>query len=136
MNNADQKPRMDTDKHGLKYEMETKKIIGCAMTVLNTLGHGFLEKPYENALCVEFRIQDIPFVQQPRFDVIYKSVLVGEYVPDLIAFDTVIVDTKTIEKIGNIEKGQMINYLRISKLAIGLIINFKHARLEWERVVL
>ena len=51
------------------------------MEVLNTLGHGFLEKPYENALVVEFRLNGIPFKQQPRFDVIYKSLRVGEYFP-------------------------------------------------------
>jgi len=84
MNNSTEKPRMNTDEHGLRYGEESRKIIGCAMTVLNTLDHGFLEKPYENALCVEFGLQGIPFVQQHRFDVVYKSVIVGEYIPDLI----------------------------------------------------
>lgn len=60
------------------------------------LGHGLLEKPYENALCVEFGLRQIPYNQQPRFDVIYKSFKVGEYAPNLIVFDQVVVDTKTI----------------------------------------
>ena len=118
------------------FKEETHRIIGCAMEVLNTLGHGLLEKPYENALVVEFGQQGIPCRQQPRFPVIYKSVNVGEYVPDLIAFDTIIVDTKAIEKIGNNEKAQMINYLKITGLRVGLILNFKHSKLEWERIVL
>ena len=118
------------------FKEETHRIIGCAMEVLNTLGHGLLEKPYENALVVEFGQQGIPCRQQPRFPVIYKSVNVGEYVPDLIAFDAIIVDTKAIEKIGNNEKAQMINYLKITGLRVGLILNFKHSKLEWERIVL
>ena len=106
------------------------------MEVLNTLGHGLLEKPYENALCVEMSQRSIPFVQQPRFDVIYKTCKVGEYIPDLIAWNKIIIDTKTIEKIGDPEKGQMINYLKITGLQVGLIINFKHAKLHWERIAL
>ena len=127
---------MDTD--GLRFEMkkETYAIIGAAMEVLNTLGHGLLEKPYENAMVVEFGEQEIPFRQQPRFDVVYKSVKVGEYVPDLIAYGKIVVDTKTIEKISNHEKGQMLNYLKITGLKVGLILNFKHAKLDWERLVL
>ena len=118
------------------FKEETHKIIGCAFEVLNTLGHGLLEKPYENAMAVEFKHQSIPYRQQPRFPVIYKSVNVGEYIPDLIAFDSIIVDTKVIEAIGNNEVAQMINYLKITKLRVGLILNFKHAKLEWQRIVL
>jgi GxxExxY protein len=127
---------MDTNKHELLYKEEVYQVVGCAMEVLNTLGNGLLEKPYENALVVEFQQQGIPYAQQPRFPVIYKSVNVGEYIPDLIVFDKIIVDTKAIEKIGNIEKAQIINYLKITGLRVGLLLNFKHAKLEWERIVL
>ncbi len=89
---------MDTNEHELLCREEVFQIVGCAFEVLNSLGHGLLEKPYENALAVEFGIRGIPFVQQPRFPVIYKSVNVGEYVPDLIVFDKIIVDTKTMKK--------------------------------------
>ncbi len=127
---------MDTDKHRFLLKEETHQIIGCAFEVLNTLGHGLLEKPYENALVVEFRLKGIPYKQQARFPVIYKAVQVGEYIPDLIAFDQVVVDTKVIELIGNNEKAQIINYLKITGLRVGLILNFKHAKLEWERIIL
>lgn len=127
---------MDTNKHELLLKDEVFQVVGCAMEVLNTLGHGLLEKPYENALVVEFQQQGIHFAQQPRFPVIYKSVNVGEYIPDLIVFDKIIVDTKAIEKIGNNEKAQIINYLKITGLRVGLLLNFKHAKLEWERIVL
>ena len=129
-------PQMNTDRHRFLHKEETHRLIGCAMEVINTLGHGLLEKPYENALVVEFKLQHIPFQQQPRFSVLYKSVHVGEYIPDLIAFNKIVIDTKTIEHIGNSEKGQMINYLKITGLKVGLIINFKHPKLEWERIIL
>ena len=127
---------MNTDGHGLLNEDETRQIIGCAMEVLNGLGHGLLEKPYENALVVEFGLRGISFKQQPRFDVVYKSVKVGEYIPDLIAFDRVVVDTKVIEKITDLEMGQILNYLKITGLKVGLILNFKRPKLEWKRIVL
>jgi GxxExxY protein len=118
------------------YKEETHRIIGCAFEVLNTLGHGLLEKPYENALVVEFMEQNMIYKQQPRFPVIYKTVNVGEYIPDLVVFDKIIVDTKTIAEIGNNEKAQMINYLKITGLKVGLIINFKYSKLQWERIAL
>ena len=64
---------------------EVYEIIGCAMEVLNSIGHGYHEKSYENALVVEFALREIPFLQQPRFEFIYKEVPVGIYIPDIIA---------------------------------------------------
>lgn len=127
---------MNTNTHELFLKEEVFQVIGCAMEVLNTLGHGLLEKPYENALVVEFGLRGITFQQQPRFDVIYKTVKVGEYIPDLIVFDQIVVDTKTIERITDVERGQILNYLKITGLKVGVILNFKRAKLEWERLVL
>ncbi len=115
---------------------EVHDIVGCAFEVLNELGCGLLEKPYENALCIEFRLRGIPFRQQPRFDVIYKGIKVGDYIPDLIAYDNIVIDTKSISGITDIERGQVLNYLKITGCKVGLILNFKHPRLEWERLVL
>jgi GxxExxY protein len=115
---------------------EVYRIVGCAMEVLNELGHGLNEKPYENALVVEFGLRQIPFVQQPRYEVRYKGVNVGEYVPDLIAFNAVVVDAKVIDAVTDHERGQMLNYLRITGRKVGVILNFKRAKLEWERIVL
>ena len=127
---------MVTNKHELLLKEEVFQVVGCAFEVLNTLGHGLLEKPYENALVVELGLKQIPFQQQSRFPVIYKTVQVGEYIPDLIVFDQIVVDTKAIERIGNNEKAQILNYLKITGLRVGLLLNFKHAKLEWERIVL
>ena len=129
-------PQMNTNEHKLILGDEVRQIVGCAFEVLNTLGHGLLEKPYENALCVEFKLRNIPFAQQPRFNVVYKGVKVGDYIPDLVAYNSIVVDAKTIERITDVERGQILNYLKITGCKVGLILNFKHPRLEWERLVL
>ena len=119
----------------LLLKEEVFQIVGAAIEVLNGLGHGLHEKPYENALVVEFGIREIPLLQQQRFDVIYKAVKVSEYVPDLIVHGKIVVDVKVIDRITDHERGQMLNYLRITHRAVGVILNFKRAKLEWERLV-
>ena len=136
---------MDTDqrpdlRHGggskLLLKAETEAVIGFAFEVLNEIGHGLNEKIYENSLTVLFKLNNIAFDQQRRFPVVFRGVHVGEFIPDLITFGSVIVDTKVIDRITDYERGQMLNYLRITKLRVGLILNFKNARLEFDRIVL
>jgi GxxExxY protein len=127
---------MHTNDDKLLYKDEVFQIVGCSIEVLNTLGHGIVEKPYENALVVEFQLREIPIRQQPVFDVLYKGNKVGLFVPDLIAFESIVVDTKVIDRITDHERGLMLNYLRITNLRVGVILNFKHRKLEWERIVL
>jgi GxxExxY protein len=136
---------MDTDKRSdlrrggeskLLLKAETEKIIGFAFEVLNEVGHGMNEKIYENSLTALFKLNSVAFDQQRRFPVFFRRAEVGEFIPDLIAFGSVIVDTKVIDRITDYERGQMLNYLRIAKLRVGLILNFKNPRLEWERIVL
>jgi GxxExxY protein len=128
---------MNTNKSELLLlKNEVFQVVGCAIEILNTLGHGLLEKPYENALVVEFGLRKLPFRQQPSFDVVYKGQTVGVFIPDLIAFDAAVVDTKVIDRITDHERGLMLNYLRITGLRVGVILNFKHPKLEWERIAL
>lgn len=127
---------MDTNEDKLLLKQEVFQIVGSAIEVLNTLGNGLIEKPCENALVVEFGLRKIPFRQQPSFDVLYKGHKIGPFVPDLIGFDYVVIDTKVIDRITDHERGLMLNYLRIANLRIGVILNFKRAKLEWERIVL
>lgn len=117
------------------YKVESQQIVGAAMDVLNAIGHGFHEKPYENALVFEFQLRGIPCGQQRRYDIIYKEHKVGEYIPDLIVYDKIVVDTKVIERITDNELGQMLNYLKVTGFRLGYILNFKHGKLEWKRVV-
>jgi GxxExxY protein len=127
---------MNANKHELLLQKEVYAVVGCAIEVLNVLGHGLHEKVYENCLCVEFRLRNISYNQQERHQVLYKGELVGEYIPDLVVQQKLIVDTKTIDRITDHERGQMLNYLRITTLPVGIILNFRHARLEWERLAL
>lgn len=115
---------------------ETRQIIACAHEVLNTLGHGLTEKAYENAIVREFVLRQVPYVQQPRYPVDYKGARVGEFIPDLIVFDRVIVDAKVVDRLSEQEAGQIVNYLRITQLRVGLILNFRHPRLQCRRFVL
>ena len=129
---------MNTDQRGfnLPEGTVTHAIIGAAFDVLNGIGHGLHEKPHENALVVEFGLRELGLEQQKPFPVIYKGIKVGEFIPDLTVDSSVIVDAKVIDRITDIERGQKLNYLRITGLKVGLIINFKKPKLEWERIVL
>ena len=114
----------------------TYQIIGSAMKVHTELGPGLREKPYENALAIEFEEQGISFQQQPCFPIFYHGKPVGDCRPDFIVFDEIIVDCKAISTIGDNEIGQVLNYLRISSRNVGLILNFHGVKLEFKRVVL
>ena len=127
---------MGTNTEKLLLKDEVFQVVGCAIEVLNTLGHGLVEKPYEHALVIEFLLRQIPFKQQPPYDVLYKGHKIGLFIPDLIVFDSLVVDTKVIDKITDHERGLMLNYLRITALRVGVILNFKHRKLEWERIAL
>jgi GxxExxY protein len=87
-------------------------------------------------LIIELRARGVEVEPQRRFDVHYKGATVGEFVPDLIVGRSVIVDTKTVDQLGALERGRMINYLRVTRLSVGLNINFKHSKLTWDRVLL
>ena len=125
---------------GLMKELIEKelvfKIIGCAMEVHNELGHGLREKTYERALCREFNLQSIFYDQQAVYPVFYKGEQIDDYIPDLIVGKRVVVDTKTIEAVCDEERGKMLNYLKITGIKVGLLINFKHPKLLRERIVL
>jgi len=136
MNTDDRADLLYAPPSKLLFKKETEKILGCALEMLNEAGHGLHEKIYENSLTVAFRLLGIPFDQQRRFPVLFRGEAVGEFVPDLLVFNAVVVDPKVIDRITDHERGQMLNYLRITKMRVGLILNFKHARLEWERAVL
>lgn len=123
---------MDANQHLEEKEL-VYQIVGCAIAVLNELGHGLREKTYERALCIEFKLQELKFSQQTIFPVSYKGETIDEFIPDLLVENRVVVDTKTIDSIGENEIGQMLNYLKVTGLNS---LNSKHSKLQWKRVVL
>lgn len=114
----------------------TYKIIGAAMDVHNELGPGLREKPYENALCIALRNDGIHVEQQRQFPIRFRGIIVGDCTPDLVFEKAVIVDAKSIDSIGDSEVAQMLNYLRIASMQLGLVINFRNPKVEIKRVSL
>jgi GxxExxY protein len=111
------------------------RVIGCAFTVLNTLGAGFLEKVYENALAHELRAAGLEVVQQVRLTVRYKDAVVGEYFADLLVEDALLVELKTVKALDEAHRMQCTNYLKATGLPLCLLLNFGGVRLEIKRVV-
>ena len=112
------------------------RIVGCAMAVNNEIGHGLREKTYERALCLELEHEGISYSQQTKYPVHYRGKIIDEFVPDLAVENKVIVEAKTVESIRDEHRGQLLNYLRITGIRVGLILNFRHPKLERERLVL
>ena len=117
------------------HEELSGKIIGAAMTMLNELGPGLDEKIYERALVIELRKRGHVVEQQRPFPVHYSGELVGTLVPDTIVDGLVIADPKVVEVFSDTHVRQMIGYLAITKLKLALLLSFKHAKLQWKRVV-
>jgi GxxExxY protein len=102
----------------------TEKILSCAIDVHRQLGPGLLESVYESALSIELRYRGIPFKRQVGFPLYYRDELISEHRPDLIVEDTVIVEVKTVERFAPIHTAQMLTYLRVTSLQLGLLLNF------------
>jgi GxxExxY protein len=116
---------------------QTYALIGAAMEVHTTLGHGFLEPVYQEALAVELALRDIPFRREAPFGIAYKNArLAVSYKADFLCFDAVIVELKALAKLSSVEEAQVINYLKASGLKRALLFNFGAQRLEHRRFVL
>jgi GxxExxY protein len=113
----------------------SRLVIGCALTVANTLGTGFVEEVYKNALAHEIRKNGIAVAQQRGVVVRYDDVIVGEYTTDLLVDDLVIVELKAVRVLDNIHHAQCLNYLWASGLHLCLLLTFGTPRLEIKRVV-
>lgn len=135
--------QMDADKDFVLSQKDwfkainqiSEKVIGCAYKVSNTLGSGFLEKVYENALVLEIRKSGLVVVQQFPVDVFYDDVVVGKFVADLLVENQVLVELKTVQKIDEVHVGQCLNYLKATGLPLCLLINFYKPRVEIRRVI-
>lgn len=135
---------MDTDKAQddrrmaqvprFEHDALTERIIGCAYTVLNTLGPGFLEKVYENALAHELRKAGLPVVTQCRIAVMYDGIVVGEYLGDLLVEGRVLIELKVVKAFDDSHLAQSLNYLTATGLKTCLLLNFGTATLGIKRV--
>ena len=120
----------------LKYKELTHKIIGCAMEVHKELGPGFLEAIYQEALEIEFSMQNIPYKSQPKINSYYKKKRLKKfYKPDFLVFNKIVVEIKAEKKLTPIDEVQVINSLKCTKKEVALLINFGELSLKWKRYV-
>ena len=108
----------------MKYEELTERIIGVFYRVYNVLGYGFLEKVYENALCIELRKEGLSFESQVPIRVFYDGEIVGDYVADFIVEGKVVVEVKASSGLGGADEAQLLNYLKATGKDVGLLLNF------------
>lgn len=127
---------MNADKNEAELNQLTEKIIGCAYTVSNKLGVGFLEKVYENALAIEIRKAGLSPSQQVQIKVHYEGINVGDFVADLLVNDRIIVELKATKQIDPSHTAQCMNYLKATGCKICLLINFGTPKIEIKRIVL
>lgn len=130
------KSLLENNEKQNEINLITEKIIGCAYKVMNELGVGFLEKVYENALAYEIRKLGLRVEQQKKIKVFYDTVEVGNYEPDLLIEDLVIVELKTVNRLEEIHKAQCLNYLKATGFKICLLMNFNNSRIEVKRIAL
>lgn len=120
----------------MEGDPRTRAIIGAAMEVHRTLGCGFLEPVYQDALSIEFKLRSIPFDKEVELPVSYKgTVLKARYRVDFICFKAIVVEIKALSRMAGVEESQVINYLKAIGQPIGLLINFGKSSLEVKRLI-
>jgi GxxExxY protein len=120
------------------YKTESHAIMGACFEVYKEKGCGFLEAVYQECLEIEFEMQNLPAVPQPRLELSYKGrPLKQKYVPDFICFGSIVVELKAVSALNDEHRAQVHNQLRATGHKLGLLINFgHHPQLEYERIVL
>lgn len=114
----------------------TEKIIGAAFEVHNTLGMGFLEKVYQNALIKELRLRGYQAEPEAKIPVYYKEELVGDYSADILVERRIILELKALSALTSEHEAQLLNYLKATRLKVGLLINFGANRVQIKRKIL
>ena len=113
----------------------SRKVIGCAIEVSNTLGPGYFEKVYENALCIELEKNRIAYHSQKPITVLYKGEQVGEYIADIIVENQLLLELKAVSSICSEHEAQLMNYLKSTGMSVGLLLNFGRPKLGIKRMV-
>ncbi len=125
-------------KDELLYRDEVYRTAGGCMAVHKDKGNGFAEPVYQDALEIEFELSGLPFDRQRNYALEYRGrPLKHTYTPDLLCFDKIIVELKAVKCLTDEHRAQLLNYLKVTRLQLGLLVNFgSHPKLEWERIVL
>jgi GxxExxY protein len=123
-------------RHKMVYQDITEKVIGGVIAVHKALGPGLLEFPYHNALYYELVEQGLKVVYNPAYPVFYKGQQVGDYFADLVVEGKVIIEVKSVVRITQVHEAQLLNYMHISGVKVGFLVNFRGRKAEWNRFVL
>ena len=126
---------MTPDERRSQLDQLTETILSAAFEVSNTLGAGFLEKVYQRALLRELTLRKIKAIPQARFQVVYKTHLVGEYFADLLVENAIVLELKCTDRLTDDQMAQCLNYLHAANMTVCLLINFQNPTLEWKRIV-
>jgi len=113
----------------------SRRDIGCAFTVSNELGAGFLEAVYANAFCIELQRQSIPFGPEKRLDGWYKDIVVGCCIADVIVAGVLLVEIKALRTLTSDHDAQLMSYLRATRLTVGLLLSFGRPKMQVRRLV-
>jgi len=123
--------------NNILYKEECYKIIGACMNVHKELGPGFLEAVYQESLTIEFLDQGIPFEKEQEIRIFYKDKLLEKcYKADFLCFGQIIVELKALSELSNDHISQLLNYLKATKLRVGLLVNFRSLSLKYKRLIL
>ncbi len=124
------------NNQSILYKEEAYKIIGAAMKVHATLGCGFLEQVYQEALEIEFQKQEIQYIREAPLTITYNEVpLSKKYIADFICYDKIIIELKAVIEFDSIHQAQVFNYLKCTGFKLGLLINFGNISLNYKRIV-
>ena len=119
------------------YKNEVFQLIGACMTVHDEKGNGYTEPVYQDCLEIELQHLRIPFTAQQNFPIYYREIkLKHTYTPDLLCYDLIVVELKAVRSLNDEHRAQVMNYLKVTNLQLGLLVNFgSYGRLEWERII-
>ena len=124
---------IEQDKKLPYYEL-TGSILNCCFEVMKELGPGFVENVYKNGLLIAMRQKELQVEVERSFEVVFRGNVIGRYRADLVVEQTVIVELKCCENLSKEHQAQLFNYLKVSQLPIGLLVNFRRGKLEWKRL--
>lgn len=124
----------DEERNKLPHSELTGSILNCSFEVMKELGPGFQERIYKNALLITMKQKGLRVEVEQPFEVAYRGIIIGRYSADLVVEKTVIVELKCCESLVREHQAQLFNYLKVSQLPIGLLINFRRRKLEYKRL--
>lgn len=119
----------------LVHQTLSHSVLGALFSVHNILGCGLLESAYEGAVVIELKRLGLAVERQKVYPVYYKGELAGAYIADIVVQNKIILELKSVTRLSPVMEAQLLNYLKLSGIPIGYLVNFRNTRLQWRRLV-